>query len=243
MIEVLRIRCKISTMKALFINLAVSISSASLASTALAQHQETGRVLSSTPIVQQVAVPRQVCTVDQASVQPQQRSGAGALLGAIAGGAMGNAVGDGGGRAAATIIGLIGGAIIGERVEHASPQPQRPIQQCSTQYFYENRATAYNVVYEYAGKQYSVQLPYDPGPTIKLQILPAGMSNSSLDPSQAPPAAELAVAPVYVNPPVVAVQRIYFAEPAYAVRHYHPPLSLSFGFGSHRGHRHHHHWR
>lgn len=231
-------------MKTLFINLAVLIASAPFASGALAQHQETGRVLSSTPIVQQVAVPRQVCTVDPASVQPQQRSGAGALLGAIAGGAMGNAVGDGSGRAAATILGLIGGAILGERVENASPQPQRPMQQCSTQYFYENRATAYNVVYEYAGKQYSVQLPYDPGPTIKLQILPAGMSNSGLEPALAPPATELAVAPVQtqVAQPIPTIQRIYLAEPAYVVRHYHPPISLSFGFGSHRGHRHHFRW-
>jgi len=37
---------------------------------------------------------------------------------------------------------------------------------------YENRLTGYNVVYEFAGKQYNVQLPKDPGPTIKLQITP-----------------------------------------------------------------------
>ena len=30
----------------------------------------------------------------------------------------------------------------------------------------------YNMVYEFAGKQYTVQLPKDPGPTIKLQITP-----------------------------------------------------------------------
>jgi uncharacterized protein YcfJ len=30
----------------------------------------------------------------------------------------------------------------------------------------------YNVVYEFAGKQYTVQLPKDPGTTIKLQITP-----------------------------------------------------------------------
>jgi hypothetical protein len=29
------------------------------------------------------------------------------------------------------------------------------------------------VTYEFAGKQYNVQLPSDPGPTIKLQITPA----------------------------------------------------------------------
>ena len=54
--------------------------------------QDMGRVLSSTPVVQQVAVPRQVCSNEQISYQGP-KSGAGAVLGAIAGGAVGNAVG------------------------------------------------------------------------------------------------------------------------------------------------------
>ena len=74
--------------------------SAALLTGTLAIAQDVGRVISSTPIVQQFAVPRKVCTTQQVAVQPP-KSGAGALLGAIAGGAMGNAVGDGGGRATA----------------------------------------------------------------------------------------------------------------------------------------------
>ena len=42
--------------------------------------------------------------------------------------------------------------------------------QCSTQTIYENRTVGYKVVYEYAGKQYSVQLPQDPGPTLQLRV-------------------------------------------------------------------------
>jgi uncharacterized protein YcfJ len=76
--------------------------------------QEVGRVISSTPVVQQVTVPRQTCGNE---VVPGQKSGAGALMGAIAGGAAGNAIGDGSGRAAATILGLFGGAILGDRIE------------------------------------------------------------------------------------------------------------------------------
>src|SRR5215203_4893686 len=56
------------------------------------------RVISSTPVVQQVAVPRQVCT-NEAVVSQAPKSGAGALVGAVAGGAAGNAIGNGGGRA------------------------------------------------------------------------------------------------------------------------------------------------
>lgn len=139
----------------------------------LAQTQELGRVLSATPILQQVGVPRQVCTTEQVAVQ-QPKSGGGAILGAIAGGAMGNAVGGGNGKAAATMLGLLGGAVVGNNLE-GSPNAQfQDVQRCSTQTFFETRTVAYQVVYEYAGKQYSVQMPHDPGSTIRLQITPIG---------------------------------------------------------------------
>ena len=135
------------------------------------QAQEVGRVISSTPIIQQVAVPRQVCNNEQVVTQGQ-KSGAGAAMGAIAGGAIGNSMGQGSGRAAATMLGLFGGAILGDKVEGAGAPEVRNVQNCSQQMFYENRTMAYNVVYEFAGKQYTVQMPQDPGPTVRLQITP-----------------------------------------------------------------------
>ena len=108
------------------------------------------RVISSTPVVQQVAVPRQVCN-NQPMVVESPRTGGGAVLGAVAGGAVGNAIGNGGGRALATVIGLVGGAMVGDRIEGGNQQVQN-VQQCGTQTFYENRASHYNVVYEYAGQ-------------------------------------------------------------------------------------------
>jgi uncharacterized protein YcfJ len=137
----------------------------------LAQAQEVGQVITRTPVYQQVTVPRQVCTQTQVAV-PGQTTGAGAAMGAIAGGAIGNAVGKGEGRALATMIGVIGGAIAGERIESPQAAQTQTQQTCTTQQVYENRLVGYNVVYEFAGKQYSVQLPRDPGPTIKLQITP-----------------------------------------------------------------------
>ena len=50
--------------------------------------QEVGRVISSTPVIQQIGVPRQVCTTQQVT-SPGAKSGAGAAMGAIAGGAIG----------------------------------------------------------------------------------------------------------------------------------------------------------
>ena len=116
----------------------IGVALASLGLSGAAQAQEVGRVITSTPIIQQVAVPRQVCNTEQV-VTPGQKSGAGAAMGAIAGGAIGNSIGNGNGRAAATVLGLFGGAILGDHVEGNAPSEVRNVQNCSTQTFYENR--------------------------------------------------------------------------------------------------------
>lgn len=145
-----------------------------LGSAGLAQAQdEQGRVISSTPVIQQVVVPRQVCE-DQTVTVPGQKSGAGALMGGIAGGALGNAVGNGSGRALATMIGIVGGAVVGNNIEGGGQPSTQVVQQCSTQNYYENRTVAYNVVYEYAGRQYSTQMQQDPGRFVRLSVTPVG---------------------------------------------------------------------
>ena len=72
--------------------------------------------------------------------------------------------------------------------------------------------TAYNVVYEYAGQQYSVQFPYDPGPYVSLQISPV---------VQVPQPVTVAN-PVMVSP----YPGPYYYGP--------PPFSFNFGFGYYR---------
>jgi uncharacterized protein YcfJ len=147
-----------------------------LAGTSAAQAQdERGRVLSSTPVIQQVAVPQQVC--ENVTVrEPARGSGAGALMGAVAGGAMGNAIGHGNGRAAATALGIFGGAILGDRIEGKGRDTVRTVQECSTQQVMENRVVAYNVVYDYAGRQYSTQMPQDPGRWVPVSVQPVGVA-------------------------------------------------------------------
>lgn len=189
--------------------------------------QEVGRVISSTPVIQQFSVPRQVCTTEQVVVQ-QPKSGAGAIMGAIAGGAMGNAVGGGTGKAAATMIGIFGGAIAGDRIEGAPAAQLQNVQRCATQTFYENRPVAYNVVYEYAGKQYSLQMPNDPGPSIQLQVTPVGSSNSM----GTPPNGLTYSQPVYEQAPnMVIAQPVYRSR--YARPYYQPvEIELNYGFGN-----------
>lgn len=164
--------------------------------------QETGRVISSTPIIQQVAVPRQVCTQSQVATQGQ-KSGAGALMGAIAGGTVGNNIGGGGGggRTAATMLGVLGGAVLGDKIEGAPAPEVRTVQNCTNQVFYENRTTGYHVVYEFAGKQYTVQMPHDPGPTLRLQITPVAAPPMTPYPATPLPPSVPAGSPVPVPPP------------------------------------------
>lgn len=217
----------------------------------LAMAQEVGQVLSRTGVYQQVAVPRQTCTPTPVVVQSS--SGAGALMGAIAGGAMGNAVGDGSGRALATMIGIMGGAMVGERIEGPGQTYTQNQINCSTQTVYENRLMGYDVVYEFAGKQYRVQLPQDPGPTIALNISPVGQGLHST----APPPVQYATvvtsapqvvyvpAPVYrTRPPVYSYIDLNWSHQRPVVRH---PGHRDASDRSH-GHQHkaredRHHWR
>lgn len=185
-----------------------------------AQGQEVARVISSVAMIQQVAVPRQVCTTQQVAVE-QPRSGAGALLGAVAGGAAGNAIGDGSGRAAATVIGIVGGAILGNRIEGSPGTRMQDQTVCTTQTLYENRTSGYNVTYEYAGRQYQVQLPQDPGPTLRVQVTPlpppspiSPMSPMSAAPhTQVMPSPDFGPAVVYSTGPA-PVHRVMAVQPA-----------------------------
>jgi uncharacterized protein YcfJ len=212
--------------------------------------QEMGRVISSTPVVNQVGVPRQVCTTEAVPVQ-SQKSGAGAVIGGIAGGAMGNAIGGGSGRAAATILGVLGGAVLGDRIEGSGPTQMQNVQNCSTQTFYENRTTAYNVVYEYAGKQYSVQMPSDPGPYVKLQISPVGASQPQAPMAEGtqPYYQQEMAQPVVPQRQVITQQPVYVAvrPPVYPTyyypRAYYPPVGVNLNLGWSRGHYGHGHWR
>jgi uncharacterized protein YcfJ len=223
------------------------------------------RVISSTPVVQQVAVPRQVCN-NQQVITEAPKSGGGALLGALAGGVIGNSIGNGGGRAAATALGVFGGAIAGNNIEGSNQQVQN-VQQCSTQTYYENRPSHYNVVYEYQGQQYNTQMATDPGLYVRLQVSPVGAMNAAPLASQTQPQDQVPVhqgyvvpssapqtvysqptysqpvysQPVYVQPPVV-----YQSAPAYYGSPYYGPtfapiglslnLGYSRGYGGGRGH-------
>jgi uncharacterized protein YcfJ len=132
-----------------------------------------GVVISSSPVVEQITVPKQVCTTT--NVQTFQPTGGGALIGAVVGGALGNQFGRGQGRVVATAVGALGGGILGNQIESQNGYyVNQPTQQCHTQNTVENRTVAQNVLYEYAGQRYTVQMPatgdFRPGVRIALQV-------------------------------------------------------------------------
>ena len=130
--------------------------------------EEIARVVSATPVTQQVGVPRTACATYAAPGAPPQ---------------------------------------------------------CSTQTIYESRTVAYNVIYEYAGKQYSVQMPQNPGPTLRLGV--AGVQAAGM--------------PVPVSAPMAAVspgsgQTVIIEDPtmtgqaAGAPQPYPQPVQVSYGY-------------
>tara|TARA_B110000503_G_scaffold103832_1_gene154983 strand:- start:143 stop:571 length:429 start_codon:yes stop_codon:yes gene_type:complete len=132
-------------------------------------------------------------------------------------------MGNGSGKAAATALGLFGGAILGDRIEGSPGAHMQTVQRCTTQNVFENRIMHYNVVYEFNGKQYNVQMPSDPGPTIRLQVTPMS-ANSVTSPSLASTSTAIIQAvPVYISRPAT-------------------PLVMNTGFiwggNGHRGHGH-----
>ncbi len=198
-----------------------------------------GQVISRMALFQQVAVPSQTCANTPVLVQGP-KSGAGAMMGAIAGAAVGSQIGGGQGQALATMAGIVGGAILGDNIEKPAPAQAYNQTTCTTQSAYENRLVGYQVVYEYAGKQYTVQLPQDPGPTIALQVSPAMVA--------APPVAQ---APMVVNPPMVSQPQVIYAPPPTVVygspyyfgNPYPFSTSINLGWGYRGGYGGHRHWR
>lgn len=185
----------------------------------VAEAAEYGRVVSSTEVTAEVAVPQQDC-YDQPTVVKPETSGGGAVLGAVVGGVVGNRFGAGSGRALATGVGAVVGAVAGNKVEAGStPDEHTTVRNCQNAVSYERRVVGYDVVYDYNGRRYSTRLDHDPGDHIELAVsaTPVGQTVTSTQP---PPTV------VYADPnPTV----IYAAPPP--VYYSYPYGYSSYGYG------------
>lgn len=104
----------------------------------------------------------------------------------------------------------------------------------------QSHPTAYSVVYEYAGKQYNVQLPRDPGSFVQMQVTPVGAKQFEQPVSIPPPAIQpqtVYVPPVqqvaYAQQPVV-YQQPYYTN-TYVNPYLYPAIGIGLGYAAYRG--------
>lgn len=187
---------------------ALAAAAALLAGSAMAT--EYGTVVSKTAVYSQVAVPVQQC-VQQNQVSRAQPSGAGALIGALVGGGAGNLIGHGSGRALATGVGVLAGAITGNNVEaNGAPTVVTPVQTCHQEQRVENRLVGFDVVYDYNGQRYSTRLASDPGDHVPLNVS-VTPANAVVQPAPVAYGSTTVLPPVVVAPAPVVVQRPWVA--------------------------------
>jgi hypothetical protein len=101
-----------------------------------------------------------------------------------------------------------------------------------------SQPTAYNVVYEYAGKHYNVQMPRDPGGFVQLQVTPVGEQQAQQQMQQFEQ-------PVSIPVPVIQPQVVYAPQPVvyqqpYYVNSYvnpyiYPAIGIGLGYAAYRG--------
>jgi len=173
---------------------------ASLISTALFSAQaevftDQARVLRAEPMLENISVPRNECSSHwvegrypraDANIpqQPNHQIG-GAILGGVAGGVIGHQIGAGSGRDAATALGVMLGAVTGDRLanrdqdrtyqdrtyqERYEERRPREVKTCRTVYDTETRTTGYRVAYEYRGQQYSTVTRNHPGHLLRVRV-------------------------------------------------------------------------
>ncbi|HEX4883619.1 MAG TPA: glycine zipper 2TM domain-containing protein [Casimicrobiaceae bacterium] len=132
-------------------------------------YQADARVVSSVPIREASSVPREECWTESVSDGGGNRA-AGAVIGGIAGGLIGHQIGSGSGNTAATIAGTIGGAAVGNEVARRNERGERVVERCRQVEGYAERVVGYDVVYRFQGREFATRLPYEPGPTLPVQV-------------------------------------------------------------------------
>lgn len=143
---------------------------------------DNARVRGVEPQYENISVPREECRAEWVT-EPVQAGGGrtnynGAVLGALAGGVLGNQLGRGGhGREAATMVGVVVGALAGDRIADNRRYGYEPVQQvshqvqrCQTVNEVQSRITGYRVAYDYQGQTYSTVMRDNPGPSLQVRV-------------------------------------------------------------------------
>jgi uncharacterized protein YcfJ len=145
---------------------------------------DNARVRSAEPQYESINVPRNECSSQwineprRGAYESQDRQYGGAIVGGLAGGVIGHQIGGGSGKDAATALGVVLGAITGDRLENRDQRPQyaqyedgqREVKRCRTVYDAQTRITGYRVTYEYRGQQYTTVMRSNPGNSLPVHV-------------------------------------------------------------------------
>jgi len=137
-------------------------------------YYDTARVIAVTPQTERVNMPRQECRTEyvRESRASADRDLGGAIIGGIAGGLLGSQIGKGNGRVAGAAVGAATGAIVGDRIDNSGERSYstRPVERCVTVDDWQTVQRGYQVTYRFNGREYTTQMPYDPGSTLRIRV-------------------------------------------------------------------------
>lgn len=170
-----------------------SIATFSASTFAAESFNDRARVVSVRPIHERIPVTREECWNDRQRGYEERRVvrrdtgapiGAGTVLGAVVGGVLGHQMG-GSDRArdAATVGGAVVGGIVGNQIERdGAPSSrervvevervpvERNVERCRTIQETREATLGYDVVYEYAGREFTTRLDRDPGRNLRVRV-------------------------------------------------------------------------
>ena len=136
---------------------------------------EFARVVSVTPVTEQVKTPREEChdvVVTRQKPVKDTHQIAGTVVGAVAGGLLGDAIGGGGKNTGAKIAGAAVGGYAGNKAQEKLQQSdtyQTTERVCNTVVDVSERTVGYDVKYLIGDEPGEVRMDHDPGDTIPLQ--------------------------------------------------------------------------
>jgi len=208
----------VSLKKVLPLLFGVAISSQVMAD----DYYDNAPVISVSPQVERVNMPRQECHTEYVRESYSNSSPAGAIIGGVAGGLLGSTIGRGNGKVAGAAVGAGVGAIVGDRLGNNDGRSSvdRPIDRCVSVDNWQNVSRGYLVTYRYNGRDFTTISDENPGSTIRIHV---GVSDANH-----PVVQSSNYGSSYYNPPAVV-----YHEPA---RYYAPPPVMIYGgWGGGRG--------
>jgi uncharacterized protein YcfJ len=131
-------------------------------------------VISATPAMETVSVPRQECRdvlVEQQEPTKDPKQIAGTVAGAVIGGVLGSQVGGGSGKKIATVGGAVAGGYAGNKIQEGMQErntSQQLNQVCKTVYDEHQEQVGFDVTYRLNGDQNAVRMDHDPVDRIPL---------------------------------------------------------------------------